>query len=73
MQQLETVFGKLKIEWIDSETLSEESANTDEYADGWARLKAADGILVPGGFGVRGLEGKIAAARYARRWASDLS
>ena len=31
-----------------------------------AQLKGIDGILVPGGFGTRGIEGKIAAARYAR-------
>ena len=37
---------------------------TDETAA--AVLKDADGILVPGGFGSRGIEGKIAAARYAR-------
>ena len=32
----------------------------------WASVKTADGILVPGGFGNRGVEGKIAAANYAR-------
>lgn len=32
----------------------------------WALLKASDGILVPGGFGDRGVEGKILAAKYAR-------
>jgi len=37
-----------------------------EKKGGLARLKALDGILVPGGFGDRGTEGKIAAARYAR-------
>ncbi len=37
-----------------------------EKKGGLARLKHLDGILVPGGFGDRGTEGKIAAARYAR-------
>jgi CTP synthase len=50
---------KMKILWIDSEkTVHDEQIRT--------MLKDADGILVPGGFGVRGIEGKIAIARYAR-------
>ncbi len=48
----------LMIDWIHSEEL--------ERADGLKLLQAADGIVVPGGFGHRGIEGKIAAARYAR-------
>jgi len=40
---------------------------TDLEKDGdWELLKTCDGILVPGGFGTRGTEGKILAARYAR-------
>jgi len=46
------------IQWIDSETL------TPETADGI--LNAVDGILVPGGFGNRGIDGKLLAAEYAR-------
>jgi CTP synthase len=38
----------------------------DKHAAAWATVRSADGILVPGGFGTRGTEGKIAAARYAR-------
>jgi CTP synthase len=38
-----------------------------EKGKGWDELERADGIIVPGGFGSRGIEGKIAAARYARR------
>jgi CTP synthase len=51
---------RVQIEWVDSETL--------EGADGQARklLETADGILIPGGFGGRGIEGKIVAARIAR-------
>jgi CTP synthase len=37
-----------------------------EKGKGWDELRSADGIIVPGGFGSRGIEGKIAAARYAR-------
>ena len=48
------------IHWIDSETLEKEDANLDEI------LGDMDGILVPGGFGSRGIEGKILAAKYAR-------
>lgn len=46
--------------WIDSETLESEDADLDEI------LGDMDGILVPGGFGSRGIEGKIKAANYAR-------
>lgn len=46
------------IQWIDSETIQE-----DNYRE---VLKGLDGILVPGGFGGRGIEGMILAARYAR-------
>ncbi len=48
----------IDIDWIDAETVTEENAD--------ALLHDADGILVPGGFGDRGIEGKIQAVRYAR-------
>ncbi len=48
----------IEIEWILSEDL--------EHEKGFDRLAQADGIVVPGGFGERGIEGKILAARYAR-------
>ena len=38
-----------------------------ERGKGWEELRSAHGIIVPGGFGSRGIEGKIAAARYARQ------
>jgi CTP synthase len=38
----------------------------EKYSEAWNVLKNADGILVPGGFGIRGIEGKIKAAEYAR-------
>ena len=46
------------IEWVDSEQITPE--NVAE------KLSGCDGIIVPGGFGDRGIEGMIAAARYAR-------
>ena len=38
----------------------------DTYTSAWAALETCSGILVPGGFGERGIEGKIAAIRFAR-------
>ena len=49
---------KVNIRWIDSETVTDENAAEI--------LAGMDGILVPGGFGSRGIEGKISAIRYAR-------
>ena len=49
---------KVDIRWIDSETVTD--ANAPSLLDGCA------GILVPGGFGSRGIAGKISAIRYAR-------
>jgi len=59
---------KLVIDWIESSVLDEnvEKSNPEEYDVAWELLRAADGILVPGGFGIRGIEGKIKAAEYAR-------
>ncbi len=48
---------RVKIDYVDSETISPQDV---------ARLAKYDAILVPGGFGKRGVEGKIAAARFAR-------
>ena len=53
------VYGaRVQIKWIDSETVNNENAAET--------LAGCDGILVPGGFGNRGIEGMIATARYAR-------
>ena len=48
----------INLKWVDSEEITPENAE--------AFLSEADGILVPGGFGDRGVEGKITAIRYAR-------
>jgi len=49
---------KIELIWVDAESLGREEAE--------AQLADCDGILIPGGFGVRGVEGKIRAARFAR-------
>jgi CTP synthase len=49
---------KVRVQWVDAESLTPEEIVTT--------FAAFDGILVPGGFGIRGVEGKIRAARYAR-------
>jgi CTP synthase len=67
---------RVRIDWIDSEHLHEDPRPPDpqlsDTADGedprsaHELLESADGILIPGGFGGRGIEGKIAAAHIAR-------
>lgn len=59
---------RLKIEWIVASDLDIDDENTSKeiYDDAWARLKKCDGVLVPGGFGMRGFEGKVQAIKYAR-------
>jgi CTP synthase len=49
---------RVNIKWINAEELAEGDLET--------QLGDADGILVPGGFGIRGIEGKVRAAEYAR-------
>jgi CTP synthase len=48
----------VKVVWLDSEDL--------ERGRGWNHLEAVDGVVVPGGFGHRGIEGKVRAARHCR-------
>ncbi len=48
----------VEIKWIDSENITEENVNST--------LSCLDGIIVPGGFGQRGIEGMILSAKYAR-------
>ncbi|MEX2196501.1 MAG: CTP synthase [Thermoleophilaceae bacterium] len=50
--------GKLEVRWVDAEDLGREEAER--------ALGECDGILIPGGFGIRGVEGKIRAAEFAR-------
>ncbi len=59
---------KLVIDWIESSDLDDDAKDSspESHAKAWELLKEADGILVPGGFGIRGIEGKIKAAEHAR-------
>jgi len=59
---------KLSIEWVESTDLETQLKNKklNVYESAWRKLKSADGILIPGGFGIRGIEGKVLAAEYAR-------
>jgi CTP synthase len=49
---------KVNVHWLDAESLTPEEVEN--------LLESYDGILVPGGFGIRGIEGKVRAARWAR-------
>ena len=54
---------KLKVTWIEAEGLETKEADDRSYE---SQLEGFDGILVPGGFGKRGIEGMLNAIRYAR-------
>ncbi len=58
----------VQIRWIPSDDLTPEGGRRPEgdHDEVDRLLAGVDGVLVPGGFGVRGVEGKVAAARYAR-------
>jgi CTP synthase len=51
---------KVKVQWLDAELFESEDSDIA------AKLEPMHGILVPGGFGIRGSEGKIASVRFAR-------
>ncbi|KAF6135212.1 hypothetical protein GIB67_035283 [Kingdonia uniflora] len=59
---------KLIIDWVPASDLEDATAKEipEAYKAAWDLLKGADGVLVPGGFGDRGVQGKILAAKYAR-------
>ncbi|ONK81144.1 uncharacterized protein A4U43_C01F25760 [Asparagus officinalis] len=59
---------KLVVDWVPATDLEDTTAKEEPniYEAAWNLLKGADGILVPGGFGDRGVQGKILAAKYAR-------
>ena len=59
---------KLTINWIEASHLENEwkSNNNEEWVSAWNLLESSDGVLVPGGFGDRGIEGKILAVKHAR-------
>ena len=59
---------KLELVWVDASLLEDDAKAhaPADYQKAWHGMTSANGILVPGGFGLRGNEGMIAAARYAR-------
>ncbi|KAF8329396.1 P-loop containing nucleoside triphosphate hydrolase protein [Cantharellus anzutake] len=59
---------KLILEWVDSSDLEPHALESSpvRYHDAWRALVSAQGVLVPGGFGERGTEGMILAAKWAR-------
>ncbi|KAJ9105395.1 CTP synthase ura7 [Naganishia friedmannii] len=59
---------KLQLKWVDSSHLEPDVQLSDpvNYHDAWGAVCSAKGIIVPGGFGLRGTEGMIAAIRWAR-------
>uniref|UniRef100_A0A803LF84 CTP synthase n=1 Tax=Chenopodium quinoa TaxID=63459 RepID=A0A803LF84_CHEQI len=59
---------KPAIDWIAASDLEDESAKStpEAHASAWKTLKSASCVLVPGGFGDRGIGGMILAAKYAR-------
>ena len=59
---------KLDLVYVEAENLEDSTKEVDpeRYHQAWGKLCSGDGILVPGGFGIRGLEGKIAAIEWAR-------
>ncbi|KAN0025524.1 hypothetical protein ACTFIU_001801 [Dictyostelium citrinum] len=57
---------KMVIDWVEASNLESQNSTTAEYKKSWEMLRGAHGILVPGGFGDRGIEGMILAAHYAR-------
>ena len=59
---------KLKLSFIDSVSLEEESKETNpvSYYQAWQQLRNTDGVIVPGGFGQKGTNGKIEACRWRR-------
>merc|ERR1719334_1346461 len=59
---------KAVIEYVESSNLENymRKENRKVYDEAWWTIKHADGILIPVGFGTRGIEGKILAAQYAR-------
>jgi CTP synthase len=59
---------KMKIVWIDATSLEPNTKETNPgvYEAAWGDLKSVDGVLVPGGFGDRGVQGKVLAGKYCR-------
>jgi len=59
---------RLELRWVDAGSLEDGCKEKEpaKWEAAWAEVQTAQGVLVPGGFGDRGVEGKILAAKYAR-------
>jgi CTP synthase (UTP-ammonia lyase) len=59
---------KIVVHWIEAADLEDATAakTPEKHAEAWRILRSVAGVVVPGGFGVRGVEGKIACAKYCR-------
>ena len=59
---------KLELKYVNAENLEATAKRKDKvnFHEAWASLCGVDGVIVPGGFGTRAIEGKIAAAEYCR-------
>ncbi|KAK9458758.1 CTP synthase N-terminus-domain-containing protein [Lipomyces oligophaga] len=59
---------KLTINWVEASDLEADASETNRvnFHKAWHQVCSADGILIPGGFGSRGTEGMISAAKWAR-------
>ena len=56
------------LHWVEASDLEEETKSSDpqKHTDAWEAIKTVSGVVVPGGFGIRGVEGKVLAAKYCR-------
>jgi len=57
---------RMVIDWIEATNLEPNTQNKKDYESAWEMLRGAHGVLIPGGFGSRGIEGMVLAANYAR-------
>lgn len=59
---------KLHIDWVESTDLEDNARDTEptKYEEAWRKIRGANGVILPGGFGSRGVEGMILAANYCR-------
>ena len=59
---------RLDLVWVDASSLEDavKEADAQKWAAAWDAVRSCEAVLVPGGFGDRGMEGKVLAARYAR-------
>lgn len=56
------------IHWIEATDLEDSTkvSHPEKFEEAWSLLRSMQGILIPGGFGIRGIQGKVNAAKYAR-------